>query len=196
MGHRGQPSGLRKHAYEKAPALTVVLLGLLAPSVAHAAPTTVDDAGTSNVDALMSDLTRQADSLSMTDCTLSCKALASMERARDRICELSPGPRCEEARAKVTAAREKVASACPACGPSKNPEPAPPPADAKASAPPSRKGDAQPTSQQALESEPGKGGCASCRVATTTRGERAGDIALLMLAAFGIRRITRRKRRD
>jgi hypothetical protein len=167
-----------------------VLLGLAmtaAPAQALAAPSSMDDAGPTNVDVLMKELTREVESLSVADCTLSCKALASMERARDRICELAPGARCDEARAKVASAQEKVAAACPSCAVNKKPEPAPPPADAKASAHPVAEG----TSVQA---ERERGGCASCRIAGAPRGGVAGDATLLVLATVALRRLTRRRR--
>lgn len=171
------------------PALAIAAL-LACPSAALAAPTSVEDAGAPSVDDLMNDLTRQAESLSTADCALSCKALASMERARDRICELSPGARCEEARAKVASARTKVAAACPTCSAHQSPEPAPPPVDAKASAPsrPAQEG-------TTVQAEQARGGCASCRIGSSGRdGNLAGDAALFVLATLALRRITRRRR--
>ncbi len=153
--------------------------------------TSVDDAGAVNVDALLAQLTRDVESLSVADCALSCKALASMERARDRICELSPGARCDEARTKVASARDRVSAACPTCTTHERPEPAPP-NDAKASAPPP----AHAADGAEVRSEHERGGCASCRV-TGERGARGGalgDAGLVMLAAFALRRIARRRR--
>ncbi len=146
-----------------------------------------------NVDALLTQLTRDVENLSVADCALSCKALASMERARDRICDLSPGTRCDEARAKVASARDKVSAACPTCTPHEHPEPAPH-NDAKASAPPP----AHPGDGAEVQSERERGGCASCRV-TGERGGRggdAGDAGLVVLATFALRRIARRRSSD
>jgi hypothetical protein len=143
------------------------------------------DAGTSNVDAMLRALTRDVANLSVADCTLSCRALASMERARDRICELSPGARCDDARAKVASARDKVAAACPSCATHERPEPAPP-NDAKASAPP------EPApANQSVASEHRTGGCAGCRTAST--GDKLGDAGLVILATLALRGLSRRR---
>lgn len=52
-------------------------------------------------------------------CTIACQALASMRRSADRLCDLSShgGPRCDEARARVTRAAGRVKERCPACHP-------------------------------------------------------------------------------
>jgi hypothetical protein len=53
------------------------------------------------------------------DCGKACKALGSMERSMDRICELTgpedPEKRCQSAREKAKAARERVEKHCPDC---------------------------------------------------------------------------------
>ncbi len=158
------------------------------PSQALAGPSSVDDGGAPDVDLLMRALARDVQDLSVADCTLSCKALASMERARDRICELSPGARCDEARAKVASARDRVATACRTCATHERPEPAPP-YDAKASPPP------QPTSEgAAVQSEHKTGGCAGCRTAANDGGHGAGgDAALVVLATLALRGFARRR---
>lgn len=50
------------------------------------------------------------------DCEVARKALASMERSADRICELNgpddPGKRCAYARERVQTARDKVSRSC------------------------------------------------------------------------------------
>lgn len=50
------------------------------------------------------------------DCNIARRALGSMERASERICDLNgpddPGRRCEQARDRLEAAREKVRRAC------------------------------------------------------------------------------------
>ncbi len=55
----------------------------------------------------------------LSDCDHACKALGSMERSMNRICELT-GPedvehRCEDARKKARRARERVEKNCPRC---------------------------------------------------------------------------------
>jgi hypothetical protein len=53
------------------------------------------------------------------DCDKACKALGSMERSMDRICELTgpedPEKRCRTAKEKAKAARERVEKHCPDC---------------------------------------------------------------------------------
>lgn len=56
------------------------------------------------------------------DCASMCKALASMQRATDRLCELAKDggdldqKRCADARTSVTDAETKVKSTCGGCG--------------------------------------------------------------------------------
>jgi hypothetical protein len=56
------------------------------------------------------------------DCAAACRALASMERATVRLCSLADAPedqeRCDAARHRLVAARERVRSACGGCAPS------------------------------------------------------------------------------
>jgi hypothetical protein len=58
------------------------------------------------------------------DCASACRALASMERATGHLCALGSSDddrsRCDEAKTKVLAARERVRSTCGVCegGPS------------------------------------------------------------------------------
>ena len=50
-------------------------------------------------------------------CAMACRALGSMRRAADHICDLagSSDPRCGNAEARVSAAEERVNAGCPAC---------------------------------------------------------------------------------
>lgn len=55
------------------------------------------------------------------DCARMCKALASMRRAVDHLCGLVPPDddgkkKCDDARARVTSAEEKLKAACGGCG--------------------------------------------------------------------------------
>jgi len=73
----------------------------------------LDDA----LDALSASETQLATALSSTrDCATAKKALESMRRARERICDLQgpddPGGRCTRASDQYDAAREKVRRAC------------------------------------------------------------------------------------
>jgi len=54
------------------------------------------------------------------DCARMCKALASMQRAADHLCTLATSDddgkkRCDEARARVSAAEDKVKASCGGC---------------------------------------------------------------------------------
>lgn len=57
------------------------------------------------------------------DCAQLCKALSSMSRAAERLCELAKDGgdegqrRCTDARAKLEVARARVREKCPACEP-------------------------------------------------------------------------------
>lgn len=50
-------------------------------------------------------------------CARACRALASMQRAADRLCELTgeEDGRCKSVRARVASAREVVRATCPDC---------------------------------------------------------------------------------
>ena len=53
------------------------------------------------------------------DCSAACRALASMERATRHLCELAADPddqgRCDDARQRLLAARQRIRSACGTC---------------------------------------------------------------------------------
>ncbi len=63
-------------------------------------------------------------SASNSDCASACRALASLERATVRLCDLAEQPddvqRCDDAKKKLRTARERVKSTCSSCpgGPS------------------------------------------------------------------------------
>lgn len=50
-------------------------------------------------------------------CEVACKALASMKRSADRVCEMTGegDTRCEHLRERVERARSRVYESCPAC---------------------------------------------------------------------------------
>jgi hypothetical protein len=52
-------------------------------------------------------------------CATACRALASMTRSADHLCQMAgeTDGRCEDARARVAGARGRVKAACPACAP-------------------------------------------------------------------------------
>jgi hypothetical protein len=51
-------------------------------------------------------------------CDIACRALASMDRAAQHLCELSGDgdARCQSARDRVDRARQRVVAECSACG--------------------------------------------------------------------------------
>src|SRR5689334_8517569 len=122
--------------------------------------------------------------LSTSDCTVACRALASIRRAADKICALEPGPRCDAARTKANDATRRVREACPDCAvaamPS-SPTTAPESAPRSASAPPA---------------EGPSGGCRSCSMTDGGGGGGGGDLGIVLVAAYGALRRSRRRRVD
>lgn len=49
------------------------------------------------------------------DCTLACKALASLERAADHLCAVAEPEECTDARARVDRAKRAVNMQCGGC---------------------------------------------------------------------------------
>ncbi len=90
----------------------VVAALLWAPSALAQSPSPATSAA--EITALEAQINRSLLQLS-TGCAVACPALASMERAADRICALDPGPRCASARAKVRDAAQRVEQACGPC---------------------------------------------------------------------------------
>ena len=99
------------------------------------------------------------------DCDTACKALESLARAADHICRVAP-EHCDEAKARLRAASDRVHAACPQCA-------------ARAElAPGETRNDGVPvTTVQASERAPS--GCGGCTTAST-RG--SGGLALFALA--------------
>jgi MYXO-CTERM domain-containing protein len=139
-----------------------------------------------DVDTLVKELNDEHAALSTQDCVTACKAAASIRRAADKICGLEPGRRCSDARAKADDAQRRVQAACPDCH--------------LAAAPP-KDGDndrramgkaAPPADAPMPKGAPDRGGCAGC----STPGERpTGNLGILVLGAFALARILRRRTR-
>ncbi len=109
------------------------------------------------------------ESASTQDCATACKALESLARAAQHICEVAP-EHCDEAKAKLRAATDRVHAACPQCE-----------VRAQGNAPPVVHTSEQVEGVQVSKS----GGCAGC----TTAGHDEGRSALaLILAALLARR--------
>lgn len=137
---------------------------------------------------------QEQSTLSTSDCSAACRALASIRRAADRICAIEPGPRCSAAHAKADDATRRVRDACPECAVASVAPEAPPTTPATRPVTPApQAGQAeervQPTSAPRAESS--RGGCASCHASGASLGEATtGVLAILALAG-----LLRRKKR-
>jgi len=152
------------------------VLALASPAFAQGTLGALDAGASGERMELERQLAQDYATLSTSDCATACRALASMQRAADRICALAPGKSCDDARAKVDDATRRVREQCPTCtlgAPQEH-------TVANAPAAPS------PTSEA-----PRGGGCAGCN-ATGGRGEVAGGALTLMLGLVGLRRVRRR----
>jgi MYXO-CTERM domain-containing protein len=166
----------------------IVCLWLL-PSVAFAQPmgAAVDAGG--DVDALMAQLDRDYAQALASDCALACKALESMRRSADRLCQLDPGDRCARAKQKVDSASTRVKATCPACAE----QLAQPPMGGAGGAAPPREAPA-PTVETVAKAEevqaaPGRGcGC-------TATSSPADAVEALALGGVVLAVLRRRKRR-
>lgn len=151
--------------------LGILLAALLAASAARA------DADGGDA---WTDFAQQESALentSTSDCATACKALESLARAAEHICAVAP-EHCDEARARVRAATDRVHAACPQCTVG----------TATVSNAPQARAENQSVEVVAASRE-SRGGCAGC--ATAGREPGAG-LALLSLATLlllaGIRR--------
>ncbi|MEO7094626.1 MAG: hypothetical protein ABI175_15320 [Polyangiales bacterium] len=85
-----------------------------------ATPTLVDDIPHAKIAFDQSEATFTA---SGSDCAQMCKALASMQRAADHLCDLTKDgadldkQKCTDARGRVTTAKDRVSKMCGGCGP-------------------------------------------------------------------------------
>lgn len=117
--------------------------------------------------AIETSFARLGDQLATHACDEACRALASMRRAADRICDLEPGERCAGARARCEDASRRVREACPECALASLQGPKDQPAA-------QREPQAAPES---VRSEPTRG-CASCSATD-------GSAALLETSTLG-----------
>jgi len=151
-----------------------VVLALL--FVATGARAEVDTIGADAGDA-WGDFAQQESALentSTSDCETACKALESLARAAEHICSVAP-EHCDEAKARLRSASDRVHAACPQCA-----------VRAQAPAPPAR---AQNEVVVVQGTSASGGGCAGC--ATAPRSSN-GDLALLGLGLLLLARIRRR----
>ena len=114
------------------------------------------------------------DNTSTQDCATACKALDSLARAAEHICQVAPD-QCEAAKARVKNASERVHAACPTCETR---------AEATGTAP---AGDTVLVAQSAPRS-----GCAGCAISGTNGDAELAVLGAVLLAGIG----WRRRRRD
>jgi MYXO-CTERM domain-containing protein len=157
---------------------------------------TTPDGGEDEATTLARSIADQAKTLSTDDCVAACKALLSMRRAAERLCNLDPGQRCTDARATLDDASKRVRAACPGCAVAtmEPPRPAPP---LPATPDQGGAGKSAPREEATLASAPPseheRGGCAGCT--TSGAGDAAGD-ALAAALAMGFLARSRRRRRS
>ena len=175
-------------------ALAAVLVAWI-PGPAYAQPVSTARTGTGadagdDVDALQAALDRDYAQAMANDCALACRALDSMRRSAERLCQLDPGERCTRAKSKTDAATQRVRASC-TC---------PEPLDQReatgtktpATTPPQPSGGTA-ASAPALEevSVSKRGGCAGCTSAPAPC-DAFGPLALATVALAAGRRLRRR----
>jgi len=109
------------------------------------------------------------------DCATACKALESLARAAQHICDVAPD-KCDDAKARLRAASERVHAACPQCS-------------AATQAPPAMNDQVETVSTREA---PRTGGCAGCAVASSTTRDASGALGALMALAALVRLRRRR----
>jgi len=153
---------------------TVAVLSLTA-SVARA----------DEIEDLEKSLAQEHATLSTSDCSAACRALASIRRAADKICALEQGARCAAAHAKSEDATRRVRDACPECAIASAAPDTSPRKPAMAPVPPAADAPREESvhTASAPRSESGRGGCASCDASGASLGESTtGALAILALA--------------
>jgi len=167
--------------YLRAMRLTVVVAALLTPSLALAQPTTVP----SESEKTWAEVQQQAAQAENTqDCAIACRALESLSRATQHLCDIGP-EHCDEARAKLREATQRVRAACPECAAVRGEQPEP---RVMTNAPPTA-GGTNADQAVAAESTQRGGGCAGC-----SASESSGDLVVPGLAALAILASRKKKR--
>jgi hypothetical protein len=131
---------------------------------------------------------RSAEIANSQNCQVACRALESLSRATKRLCDIGP-EHCEEAKAKLRDAEQRVRTTCPDCEvktvtPTERPQnqnvpPAPPPPTTQDSA----------GSDTVMASPEKRGGCAGCSAAPSA----ADGFGIAALALVLLRNKKRRK---
>ncbi|HSQ65546.1 MAG TPA: MYXO-CTERM sorting domain-containing protein [Polyangiaceae bacterium] len=155
--------------------IAVLAAALFAPSLALAQTTT-----RSEPEKAWAEVQQQAaEADNAQDCALACRALQSLARATQHLCDLGP-EHCDEARAKLREATERVHALCPDCTVGTLAEPQP--RAEMAGAPSSDRLVAESSSQKG-------GGCAGCSTTASS-----GDLVVLALASLALMAVRRKKR--
>jgi hypothetical protein len=130
-----------------------------------------------------SDFETQLAATATADCAMACRALESLRRAADRICELDPGAPCSDARDKAARAAARVRGACPECAAATQEEKTAQPVPAN------RTTTAEGPVMEQEAAAPPQRGCASCTLGAPVSGGAAAALAALVaLAAACVRR--------
>jgi hypothetical protein len=117
------------------------------------------------------------ESASTQDCATACKALESLSRAAQHICEVAPD-QCDAAKARLKSASDRVHAACASC-------------EVRAGS--AATADAHENTVAIAQSAPEHGGCAGCAVGSRNDVGAGASLSLLLLAGVGWRR---RRRND
>lgn len=166
----------------------IVIAALVAAAALTSSPARAGDEITN----LEKSLAEETATLSTSDCSAACRALASIRRAADKICALEPGDRCTAAHAKADDATRRVRDACPECAiASVTPEHPKAPAAVTPMGAAPRETEAVTKSGSAPPSEPSRGGCASCDAG----GVSPGDLGAGALGVLALLRLLRRKKK-
>jgi hypothetical protein len=119
------------------------------------------------------------ESASTQDCATACKALESLSRAAQHICDVAPDE-CEAAKAKLKSASDRVHAACPSC-------------EVRAGAGAGATDTASQEHVLTAQSAPEHGGCAGCAIGSRNDVGAGASLSLFLLAGVGWRR---RRRND
>jgi MYXO-CTERM domain-containing protein len=134
---------------------------------------------------LQGDIERYAAEADGSDCATACRALDSMRRATDRICEIEPGDGCARAEATLRRTAARVRAACPECGAARDNKA---PAGTVAVAPNAPA--APPPAAEYAAVERKQGGCSGC----TTSGRNDAPPFFFILLAAAAAWVARRRR--
>lgn len=192
MARHGEPVSPRRSMRTALTVMALAIVGATSFVSARGQAATELEAAEHELDEQAQRLATFSRSSAKSECDEACRALASMRRAAEKICALSPGDRCEAAKAKADGAAARVREACPSCAIAAPSTAKPAPEPSKSKEDESGTKDLRATAQAAPAppSEPRRGGCASC---ATTGSGTGSDLGVTILA-FGLTSRLLRKR--